>query len=55
MCNQQFYPKDLTPIETGLRIAEHLVGLRRTMEEGETRLYEFTAPAALFFANVSQP
>ncbi len=55
MCNSKFYPKGLTPLETGPGIVERLAGLRRTFEKGgNTKIYEFTAPVVLLLADVCE-
>ncbi len=55
MCNNEFYPKGLTPLKTGPGIVERLAGLRRAFEKGgNTRIYEFSAPAILLLADVCE-
>jgi len=55
MCNSKFYPKGLTPLETGPGIVERLAGLRRAFEKGgNTKIYEFTAPVILLLADVCE-
>ena len=52
MCNNQFLPKGLSPLESGTGIAEKLTGLRQSFEAEGAKLCAMHVPAVLLLSDV---